>query len=370
MTRLFLRVLNMSISAGWLVLAVLMLRLVLKKAPKWVNVLLWGIVAVRLVCPFSIESALSLIPSAETIPEKVMSGPSFDVRTGVAPVDNRINEYLGDHYFEGVSVPANNGIHAMTVLSTIWGIGILLLIAYAAISYWHLRHRLDTAVFYKDGIFQSENISFPFVLGMIKPGIYLPFKIDGQNLQYIVAHEQAHICRKDHWWKFFGFLLLTVYWFHPLMWLAYVLLCRDIEFACDERVIKELDNERRADYTQALVDCSVSQRRVSACPLAFGEVGVKERVKSVMNYRKPAFWVIVLAVIACAAVAVCFLTNPPQLHDDAAADDSSAYDAFLSGDRTLLADGQDETWWIPDFQDDGMEYEYTCVDLSGDGSAI
>lgn len=312
MSDLFLKIVNMSISASWLVVAVLILRLVLKKAPKWVNVLLWGIVAVRLICPFSFESALSLIPSAETFPEKIISGPSFDVQTGITPIDNRINDYLGDRYFEGVTVPTNNGNNVMTILTIVWIIGILLLATYTIISYQRLNRKVDTAVHYKDNIFQSENVSSPFVLGLIKPRIYLPFKLDGQDMEHVVAHEQAHIRRKDHWWKPLGFLLLTIHWFNPLMWLAYVLLCRDIELACDEKVIKGLGNEQRADYTQALVACSVNRRMIAACPLAFGEVGVKERVKSVMNYKKPAFWVIIIAVIVCMGVAVCFLTNPKQ----------------------------------------------------------
>ena len=315
MNELFLKIINMSISASWLVMAVLILRLVLKKAPKWVNVLLWGIVAVRLICPFSFESALSLIPSAETFPEKAISGPSFDVQTGITPVDNRINDYLGDRYFEGVTVPANNGNHMMNILSIVWTIGILLLIAYTVISYWRLHREIDTAVRYKDNLFQSENVSSPFVLGLIKPRIYLPFNMNGQDLEHVVAHEQAHIRRKDHWWKPLGFLLLTVHWFNPFMWLSYVLLCRDIELACDEKVIRELGNEQRADYTQALVACSINRRTIAACPLAFGEVGVKERVKSVMNYKKPAFWIVILAVIACVGVAVCFLTNPITADD-------------------------------------------------------
>lgn len=312
MNEFFLKIINMSISASWLIFAVLILRLVLKKAPKWVNVLLWGIVAIRLICPFSFESALSLIPSAETFPKKIISGPSFDVQSGITPVDNRINDYLGDRYFEGVTVPANNGNTIMTILTIVWTIGILLLVAYTVISYWRLHREIDTAVRYKDNIFQSENVSSPFVLGLIKPRIYLPFKLDGQDMEHVVAHEQAHIRRKDHWWKPLGFLLLTIHWFNPLMWLAYVLLCRDIELACDEKVIKGLSNEQRADYTQALVACSVNHRMIAACTLTFGEVGVKERVKSVMNYKKPAFWVIIIAVIVCVGVAVCFLTNPKQ----------------------------------------------------------
>ena len=198
------------------------------------------------------------------------------------------------------------------IFEYIWIFGMIALALYTAISYWRLHRKVDTAVRYKDNIFQSENVKSPFVLGIIKPRIYLPFNMNGQDLEHVVAHEQAHIHRKDHWWKPLGFLLLTIHWFNPLMWLAYVLLCRDIELACDEKVIKELGNEQRADYMQALVACSVNRRMIAACPLAFGEVGVKERVKSVMNYKKPAFWVIIIAVIICVGVAACFLTNPKQ----------------------------------------------------------
>ncbi len=310
MSQLFLKIINMSISASYIVIAVLLLRLLLRKAPKWVTVVLWGIVAVRLVCPFSIESVLSLMPSAETLPTEVLTGPDFRVQTGIAPMDDRINDYLGDHYFEGVTVPVNNGFNVMTVLTLIWIVGVLALVTYTAISYWRLHRKIHTAVLLCDNIYQSENVVSPFVLGIIKPRIYLPFHMEGKETEYVVAHETAHIRRKDHLWKPFGFLLLTLHWFNPLMWLGYIMLCRDIELACDEKVIGELDRDARADYSQALLTCSVNRRMIAACPLAFGEVGVKDRVRSVLNYKKPAFWLIVAAVIACAAVAVCFLTNP------------------------------------------------------------
>lgn len=351
MIELFLKIINMSISASWLVLAVLMLRLILRKAPKWVTVLLWGIVAIRMICPFSFESTLSLIPSAETFPEKIISGPNFNVQTGITPVDNRLNDYLEDRYFEGVTVPASNGNNTMMILTIAWTLGILLLVVYIAISYGRLHREIDTAVRCKDNIFQSENVSSPFVLGLIKPRIYLPFNINDQNLEHVIAHEQAHICRKDHWWKPFGFLLLTIHWFNPLMWLSYVLLCRDIELACDEKVIKELGNEQRADYTQALVACSVNRRMIIACPLSFGEVGVKKRVKSVMNYKKPVLGIVVLAVIACVGAAVCFLTNPITIGDHFVLIDSEspadtnklAYDIQL-GQQTMSGEIYVEQW--------------------------
>ena len=312
MNELFLKIINMSISASWLVLAVLILRFVLKKAPKWINVLLWGIVAIRLICPFSFESTLSLIPSAETIPLNIGMDTTPTINSGISAINNAVNPIISQSNTPMAGASVNLLQITIGIYEYIWIFGMIALALYTAISYWRLRRKVDTAVRYKDNIFQSENVSFPFVLGIIKPRIYLPFKMNGQYLEHIVAHEQAHVCRKDHWWKPLGFLLLMIHWFNPLMWLAYVLLCRDIELACDEKVIKELGNEQRGDYTQALVACSVNRRMIAACPLAFGEVSVKERVKSVMNYKKPAFWVIIISVIVCVGVAVCFLTNPKQ----------------------------------------------------------
>ena len=312
MNELFLKIINMSISASWLVLAVLILRFVLKKAPKWINVLLWGIVAIRLICPFSFESPLSLIPSAETIPLNIGMDSTPTINSGISAINNAVNPIISQSNTPMAGASINPLQITIGIYEYIWIFGMIALALYTAISYWRLCRKVDTAVRYKDNIFQSENVSSPFVFGIIKPRIYLPFKMNGQDLEHVVAHEHAHIRRKDHWWKPFGFLLLTIHWFNPLMWMAYVLLCRDIELACDEKVIKELGNEQRGDYTQALVACSINRRMIAACPLAFGEVSVKERVKSVMNYKKPAFWVIIISVIVCVGVAVCFLTNPKQ----------------------------------------------------------
>ena len=310
MSEAFLKIVNMSISAGWLVLTVLILRLILKKAPKWINVLLWGIVALRLICPFSIESALSLIPSQETISPEIMMDWTPEISTGIESLDQVVNPVISTSFAPEPSASANPLQILIPITANIWLLGVLVMLIYTAVSYISLQRKLRTAVILRNSIFQCETVQSPFVLGVFRPRIYLPYAIEGQNLYHVVAHEQAHIRRKDHWWKPLGFLLLTVYWFNPLMWVAYVLLCRDIEIACDEKVIAKLEAEQRADYTQALVACSVNRRMISACPLAFGEVGVKERVKSIMNYRKPAFWIVLLAMIACAAVAVCFLTDP------------------------------------------------------------
>lgn len=309
MSGLFLSIINMSISASWIVLTVLLLRILLKKAPKWIMVLLWGIVAIRLICPFSIESAISLIPSSETI-TKAPNVPRPHFESGVTIIDNQVNDYLCGNYFEGVTRPTGYFVDITTILAIVWLVGILVILLYTIISYFRVKNKVSTAIILRDNIFQSENVVSPFVLGIIKPKIYLPFNMDEQDMEHVIAHEQAHIHRKDHLWKPFGFLALTLHWFNPLMWLGYVFLCRDIELACDEKVVKEFNNEQKADYSQALLTCSVKRRVISACPLAFGEVGVKNRVRSVLSYKKPSFWIIVVAVIASIVVAVCFLTSP------------------------------------------------------------
>ena len=286
----------MSVCASWLVLAVLLLRLCLRRAPKWFNVLLWGIVAVRLIFPFSVESPLSLLPRTEAI------------RPAITTVQTQPAQISSAAAAGGSAAPAQSWL---SILAWVWLAGAAALLLYTMVSTLRLRHRVREAVRLRRNIYQSERIDSPFVLGTIRPRIYLPYRMDSRDRQHVIAHEQAHMRRGDHLWKPLGFLLLTIHWFNPVMWLSYVLLCRDIELACDETVIRELGCEQRADYMQALVACSVNRRMIAACPLAFGEVGVKERVKSVMNYKKPAFWVII-AVIICVGVAVCFLTNPKQ----------------------------------------------------------
>ena len=312
MSEIFLKIINMSISASYIVLAVLLLRLLLKKAPKWITVVLWGIVAVRLVCPFSIESVLSLMPSSEVVSPTIMTDKTPTINTGIPIINSTLNPVISESFTPNPGDSANPLQIWIPVLTTLWIVGMVALLIYTVISFAKVKRKIGTAVLLRDNIYQSENVVSPFVLGIIKPKIYLPFNMNEKDMEHVVAHEMAHIRRKDHLWKPLGFLLLTLHWFNPLMWLGYVLLCRDIELACDEKVIKELDHDARADYSQALLTCSVNRRMIAACPLAFGEVGVKDRVKSVLNYKKPAFWIIIAAVVACVAVAVCFLTNPPK----------------------------------------------------------
>ena len=306
---LFVSVLNMSISAAWVLLAVLILRLIFKKAPKRITVLLWCIVGLRLIMPFSVESIFSLIPSNETV-SKAWDSPRPNLNSGITLIDNGVNNYLEGHYFEGVTRPAGHFTDITTIAAAAWLIGTAALLIYTAVSFFRLKKGLRTAVLLRDNIFQSEKISSPFVFGIIKPKIYLPFGITERNAESVILHEQAHISRRDYLWKPLGFLLLCVHWFNPLMWLAYVLFCRDIEFACDERAIGLLNTDKRADYSEALLNCSAGRHMLFAYPPAFGEVGVKSRVKSVLNYKKPAFWLAAAAVIVGIAASVCLLTSP------------------------------------------------------------
>ena len=342
MSEIFLKIINMSISASYIVLAVLLLRLLLKKAPKWITVVLWGIVAVRLVCPFSIESVLSLIPSSEVVSPTIMTDKTPTINTGIPIINSTLNPVISESFTPNPGDSANPLQIWIPVLTTIWIVGMVALLIYTVISFAKVKRKIGTAVLLRDNIYQSENVVSPFVLGIIKPKIYLPFNMNEKDMDHVVAHEMAHIRRKDHLWKPLGFLLLTLHWFNPLMWLGYVLLCRDIELACDEKVIKELDHDARADYSQALLTCSVNRRMIAACPLAFGEVGVKDRVKSVLNYKKPAFWIIIAAVVACVVVAVCFLTNPPQKDDDTMSPHGDIYTEYEGVYITIKSIDKDE----------------------------
>lgn len=318
MAAVFLKLLNLSISASWLVLAVLVLRLISKRSPKWVNVLLWGIVALRLVLPFSIESALSLIPSAETVsPAAVQFAPAPTITSGVSVIDNAVNSSLSEH-FAAVPTASVNPLYVWTeIAGWVWLIGLGAMLLYALVSYLRLRRRVSVSLPIQDHIYLCDAISSPFILGVVKPRIYLPSGLDEVQRQNVLAHEQAHLARRDHWWKPLGFALLAVYWFNPVLWLAYTLLCRDIELTCDERVIRTMDESAVKTYSTVLLACSMPRKAVITCPLAFGEVGVKERVRNALHYKKPAFWVVAASVAVCVVVAVCFLTDPPTDTDAA-----------------------------------------------------
>lgn len=379
MADIFLKIFNMSVSACWIVLAILLFRIVLKKAPKWLNCVLWGIAGLRLVMPFSLESVFSLVPSAELVPDEIIhSNSSVDVSgaeifsyVGNNPVWYDLGVSDGSLVFTEFAAPDGSYINPLLIISyiasIIWLVGIAVLLFYTLISFLRLKRKIGTAVLLCDNIYQSEAVASPFVLGIIKPKIYLPFNMSEQDMVHVIAHEQAHIRRKDHWWKPLGFAILTLHWFNPLVWLGYVLLCRDIELACDERVVKELDNEQRADYSEALLACSVNRRLIAACPLAFGEVSVKDRVKSVLNYKKPAIWIIIVAIVASIAVSVCFLTNP--VTDRLANIEDRKLDDFLN-ERTVIMISEGDTYCLVETVEDKLLQELIDLRISSKGVSL
>ena len=306
----FLKVLNLSITASWLVLALMLFRIVFRKAPKAIHAALWALVGIRLICPFSLESMFSLVPSAETIPQNIMYAQTPTIHSGVAILNSTINPILENNFSPEVEASVNPLQVVSFVLSHLWIAGMLAMLLYAGISYWKIKKKVREALPVDRNIYGCDQVESPFILGVVRPRIYLPANLPEEEQKYVLAHENAHIARRDHWWKPLGFFLLTIYWFNPVLWIAYVLLCRDIELACDEKVIANLGIEVKKPYSMALLNCSVSRRSVSACPLAFGEVNVKNRIKSVLNYKKPAFWIIMIAILFSCALAVAFLTNP------------------------------------------------------------
>lgn len=318
MADMFLEVLNQSIAAGWLILAIILLRFFLKKAPRWIYCILWALVAVRLLLPFSVESVFSLIPSANTISPAIMYAKTPTIDSGISFINQTLNPVISTSFAPDPVVSANPLQIWLFIAGVVWIAGSILILCYAAVSYAWLRLKVRTAVKWKEegqkkrriSLWQSEYVTSPFILGIIRPRIYLPYDMEEKDTEFVLEHELAHLKRHDHWWKPLGFLILAVYWFQPLCWIAYAMLCKDIELACDEKVIRDYDTKTKKAYSQALLNCSINRHMISACPLAFGEVSVKERVRSVLNYKKPALGVIFAAFVICVIVAVCFLTNP------------------------------------------------------------
>lgn len=306
----FLTLVNRGLSAGWLVLAVVAARFLLKKAPRWAVCALWGLVALRLLCPFSPESPLSLIPDAQPVsPEAVWNTvPAVEMAPDAteAPVSPVLEAVLPD----GLPVSPTPAQEIVAAASILWCAGLAGMVLYTLVSYRRLSRRVKGAVRIDGNLYQGAAIPTPFVLGVLRPRIYLPNTLSREDMPYVIAHERAHIRRRDPLWKALGFGLLCIYWFQPLLWLGYALFCRDMELACDEKVASALSPSHRANYSQALLNCSAGRRFLAACPVAFGEVGVKERVKRVLSFRRPTLRAVLAAVLICAVIAVCFLTNP------------------------------------------------------------
>ncbi|MBR0446309.1 MAG: hypothetical protein IIX23_03325 [Oscillospiraceae bacterium] len=306
MSELFLRLLNMSITAGYLVFAVLLARLFLKKSPKWISCLLWGIVALRLLLPITIESPLSLIPSAEVIPQNITTSTAPALQSGIPMVNNAINPMMT----QGVIQSGNIWENVLSVASVIWVIGMAGILLYGMVSYLILQWQIRARIEIQDGVYICDEVSSPFIFGFFRPKIYLPSGLDPETTGYVLLHEKIHLRRKDHWWKPLGYFLLAIYWFNPLLWVAYILLCRDIEQSCDEKVISQMNAREKQGYSLALVSCSQQRRMITVCPVAFGQVSVKTRIKAIVSYKKPSFWILLSSMVLCVVISVCFLTNP------------------------------------------------------------
>lgn len=287
-------------------LAVLVLRLFLRKTPKWITCLLWCIVALRLVMPFTLESPLSLIPSAEVVPQDIVTSAEPAIHSDIPVVNRTVNPIVTQQTVQEKDTLQD----VLSIVSVVWAAGAGLMVLYGISSVLVLRHRVRVSVPLRENVYECDNVDSPFVFGFFRPQIYIPSGMAEEHISYVLAHEKSHIHRGDHCWKPLGFWLLSVYWFHPLLWFAYILLCRDIESACDEKVIAQMDDGDKKGYSQALVSCSVHRRMIMACPVAFGETDVKRRIKGILNYKKPGFWVIAGAILVCIVTAVCFLTNP------------------------------------------------------------
>ncbi len=338
MSEIFLKILNLSINATWLILAVIILRFLMKKVPRWITCILWALVAIRLVCPFSMESVFSLLPSGEVIPADIAMERKPVIYTGISVINDTVNPVISETFAPTMEDSANPLQILLAAASFLWGVGMILMLSYALLSFLLLKRKVRASIPVGERIMACDEVKTPFILGMIRPVIYLPSSLSGQTYDMVKAHEAAHIKRLDHWWKPLGFVLLSVYWFNPACWVAYILLCRDIEAACDEKVIQDKGREYAVAYSEALLALSRPRRVVAVCPLAFGETDVKRRGKGGLHYKKPAFWVLLCALAGCVVVAICFLTNPVSENVEAQAEASATVFSEVPRPAVNLAD--------------------------------
>lgn len=312
MSEVFIELLNLSIMAGWLVLAVMLVRVLLNKAPKYIRCILWSLVGLRLVCPVSIESIFSLLPTGKVVEPTIVYDKEPVINSGIYMIDHTANTFMAESFAPNTGDSINPLQVAVFVATSIWVLGVAVMIAYCMIGYFFIKRRVFDATKFQDNVYECQRIETPFVLGVFRPRIYIPYHMDNEAKDYVIAHEKAHIKRGDHITKMLGFLILAVHWFNPLVWLAYVLYCKDIELACDEKVLKKIGDNEKKNYSKVLLEYSVSSKVIAACPLAFGGVSVKQRIKNVLNYKKPAFWIVIISVIVCIVVAICFMTSPKK----------------------------------------------------------
>ena len=353
MEEIFLKLLNMSITAGWLILAVLCIRLIFRKIPKWMICLLWGAVAFRLICPFSMESRFSILPSTEPIKSSTVVGgevqnyiPSIDSHLTI--VENTINPMLAESYAYNPAASVAPWQITIYLVSLAWAGGMILLIICAMGSMIRLHMLVREAVCVKNNIYICDAVKSPFILGIVKPRVYLSSALSEKEMDYIIAHESAHLRRKDHWWKPLGYLLLCIYWFNPLCWAAYAMLCKDIELACDEKAARDMTFHEKKEYSNVLLSCAGQRRLVMVCPLAFGEVGIKERVKSVLNYKKPTLWIMIAATVILVILAICFLTNPTKEYQIRITIPAESTETFCYSDEEISPKGNTLTLYAGD----------------------
>ncbi len=340
MSKLFITILNNALVAGWIILAVIILRLLLKKSPKWINCVLWGLVAVRLLVPFSIESIFSLVPSSKPVPVDIEYVTVPQIDSGINTVNTVINPMLENNFTATETASVNPMQIVVGIFSYIWIVGVISLLVYAFVSFILLKRQIKDVKPVAERVYECSTVESPFILGILRPVIYIPDSLEENAYSCVIEHEKAHLKRGDFIWKPLGFLLLSVYWFNPLCWIAFIMLCKDIEYACDEKVTKDKDRDWKAQYCQILLNLSSQRKLISACPVAFGEVSVKDRVKSVINYKKPAFWIITVSIIACIIVGICFLTNPKagdiKLLDNASPETSAMSFHYFDGEKTEI----------------------------------
>lgn len=312
MINLFLELLNRSIQAGYLMIAIMILRLLWKHAPRLLYRVLWCLAGIRLIVPFTLESVFSLIPKKTVIEPEILYSAKPAVDSGITVVNQVINPVISKTFAPDTAASVNPLQIAAAVAAVIWLAGMGCLLLYGVISYIRLHYRMADAVLWKENIYQSEKIVSPFVFGFIRPRIYLPYSIEQENLHYVVAHEKAHIRRCDHLLKPLAFVLLAVYWFNPLLWIGYYLFCKDLELACDEAVISDMELSDKKAYSKALVSCSTGRRLSYVSPLAFGENGVRKRVQNILNYKKPTVWIGIITAAVIVIAIFGFLTSPKE----------------------------------------------------------
>ena len=344
MVSAFANIVGISIGANWLILAVLLLRFLLKKAPRRVICILWAMVAVRLLLPVSLESPVDFIPETtsaiqEAVDTSLIHPETATFQTGIAIPQ------------EGTSGASANSGQSIPLIPLVWLFGVLLMLSYLALRYVKLRSLVREAAWEKENIWICDAVTTPFILGIVRPKIYLPSGLSGTSREYVIAHEKCHLRCKDHWWKLISYLILSVFWFDPLMWVAYSMICKDIEFACDESVIHRYSLPEKKAYSQALLACSANRKLVLACPIAFGETAVVGRIRNVLSHKKPGFWIMLVSALVLIFCTIGFFTIPvgAQTNDSGLA--SSEQIEVIS---TLPpAESQD----FPSVQEDSKEWE-------------